>query len=85
MTIEEIRAWIERNQEGAGLTSDEIDHVAMCMDHIQEWYHNDRDIGSFLSAVVANNFTEVCFTADDVNGKSLRLYALFLRNHLPAD
>ena len=80
----EIRAWLGRNNE-PNLAPEELDHVAMCMDHIRAWYYQDRPIGHFLTAVVRNDLCEACFKADSTNLKALKMYALFLHNHLPAD
>ena len=84
MNYTEIREYAERNNE-PGLTPDELDHVAMCMEHIYRWYHEDLPLGDFLTAVVRNNLMEAVFTADDVNIRALKMYAWFLTWHLPAD
>jgi len=80
----EIRKYAEDNNE-PGLTPDELDHVAMCMEHIQKWYYEDYPLGSFLTAVVRNDLMEAVFKADDVNSKALKLYAWFLTWNLPSD
>jgi len=80
----EIRKYAEDNNE-PGLTPDELDHVAMCMEHIQKWYYEDYPLGSFLAAVVRNDLMEAVFKADDVNSKALKLYAWFLTWSLPSD
>ena len=88
MTYEEIREWVGGN---AGLmpetqfSTDEIDHIAMCMEHILEWYYGRHDLGHFLTAVVRNDFRLACTKADTANRKALYLYALFVYNQLPAD
>jgi len=84
MNYEAIREYAERNNE-PNLTPDELDHVAMCMEHIQRWYYEDYPLGGFLTAVVRNNLTEACFQADDVNIRALKLYSYFLTWDLPAD
>ena len=84
MTYEEIREYAERNNE-PNLTPDELDHVAMCMEHMQRWYYEDYPLGGFLTAVVRNNLMEACFLADDVNIRALKLYAYFLTWNLPSD
>ena len=84
MDYEAIREYAERNNE-PNLTPDELDHVAMCMEHIQRWYYEDYPLGSFLTAVVRNNLIEAVFQADDINSKALKLYAYFLTWNLPAD
>ena len=83
MDFTEIREYAEDNN--TGLNSEELDHVAMCMEHIQKWYYENYPLGDFLTAVVHNNLTEAVFTADDVNLKALKLYAWFLTWNLPAD
>ena len=84
MNYTEIRKYAEDNNE-PNLTHEELDHVAMCMEHIQKWYYEDYPLGSFLSAVVSNNLTEAVFQADYINLKALKLYAWFLTWNLPAD
>ena len=84
MTYEEIRQYAEDNNE-PGLTSEELDHVAMCMEHIQKWYYEGYPLGHFLTAVVNNNLMEAVFRADAVNIRALKLYAWFLTWNLPAD
>ena len=84
MNYTEIRKYAEDNNE-PNLTPEELDHVAMCMEHIQKWYYEDYPLGDFLTAVVRNDLLESCFHADDVNIKALKLYAYFLTWNLPAD
>uniref|UniRef100_A0A6M3LRE8 Uncharacterized protein n=1 Tax=viral metagenome TaxID=1070528 RepID=A0A6M3LRE8_9ZZZZ len=80
----EIREYLERNNE-PNLTPEELDHVAMCMEHISKWYYEDYPLGEFLTAVVRNDLIEACFRADSINCKALKLYAYFLSWNLPAD
>lgn len=84
MNYQEIREYVERNNE-MNLLPDELDHVAMCLEHIDNWYHKGEPLGGFLQAVVANDLTEALFRADAVNSKALKLYAYFLTWNLPAD
>ena len=84
MNYEEIRQYVEENNE-PNLTPDELDHVAMCCEHISKWYYEDYPLGGFLTAVVRNDLIEAVFQADDVNIKALKLYAWFLTWCLPAD
>ena len=84
MNYTEIRKYAEDNNE-PGLTSDELDHVAMCMEHLQKWYYEDYPLGSFLTAVVKNDFIGAIFQADGINLRALKLYAWFLTGNLPAD
>jgi len=84
MDYTEIRQYAEDNNE-MKLTPEELDHVAMCMEHISKWYYEDYPLGSFLTAVVRNDLINAVFQADDVNRKALKLYAFFLTWNLPAD
>ena len=84
MNYTEIRKYAEDNNE-PNLTPEELDHVAMCMEHIKKWYYEDYPLGGFLTAVVQNDLIGACFQADDVNIKALKLYAWFLTWNLPAD
>ena len=89
MNREEIEYWARQNAEGLmpeiPLAQEEIEHISMCMEHIQRWYFEGYPIGDFLTAVVRNDFSEACFQADGTNRKALYLYALFLSNKLPYD
>ena len=84
MKLKEIREYVDDNNE-TGLTSRELDHVAICLDHISKWYYEDYPLGSFLTAVVNNNLLEAVFQADDINSRALKLYAYFLTWNLPSD
>jgi len=84
MEYNEIREYVERNNE-PGLIPDELDHVAMCCEHIQKWYYEGHPLGSFLDAVVRNDLMEAVLKADDVNIRALKIYAWFLTWNLPAD
>jgi len=84
MNYTEIRKYVEDNDE-VGLTPDELDHVAMCCEHINKWYYEGYPLGGFLTAVVRNNLIETVFQADGVNIKALKIYAYFLTWNLPAD
>ena len=84
MSYEEIRKYVDDNNE-PHLKSEELDHVTMCMEHIVKWYYEDCPLGSFLTAIVGNDFIGVVFQADDVNLRALKLYAWFLTWNLPAD
>ena len=85
----EIRQWVESNAKGlmadVDFTDRELDHIAMCMHHIYRWYHEGYPLGSFLTAVVRNDFSEACVKADDINRKAFYLYALFLANKIGYD
>jgi len=89
MEQSDIRQWVEANAKGLmpeiEFQPEGLDHISMCMHHIYRWYHEGFPIGRFLTAIVRNDFSEVCFQADDVNRKALYLYALFLANKLPLD
>ena len=84
MELAEIRRYVEDYNE-TGLTPDELDHVAMCCEHIVKWYYEDYPLGSFMSAVVQNDLIQTVFRADAINIKALKLYAYFLTQNLPSD
>ena len=84
MNLQEIREYLERNNE-PNLMPSELDHVAMCCDHITKWYYEDYPIGSFLTAIVRNDLIGATLQADDINIRALKLYAWFLIWPLPAD
>ena len=84
MDYTEIRKYVEDNNE-PNLTPEELDHVAMCMEHLQKWYYEGYPLGDFLTTVVRNDLIDAVFRADDVNIKALKLYAWFLTWNLPAD
>ncbi len=82
-----IRKWVESNAKalmpGTPFTSDELDHIAMCAEHLLLHYLEGRPVGGFLTAVIKNDLQEACFQADDTNRKALYLYALFIVNKVP--
>lgn len=78
----EIRKYLEDNNE-PNLTPEELDHITMCVDHIQKWYYEDYPLGSFLTAVVKNDLMGAVFQADCINSKALKLYAWFLHWEMP--
>ena len=84
MDYTEIRQYVEDNNE-TGLSANELDHVAMCMEHISKWYYEDYPLGGFLTAIVRNDLINAVFQADDINLKALKIYAYFLTWNLPAD
>ena len=84
MEQSDIRKYVEDNDE-VGLTPDELDHVAMCCEHISRWYYEGYPLGGFLTAVVRNDLIQTVFQADDVNIKALKIYAYFLTWNLPSD
>ena len=84
MTLTEIRKYVGDNNEPK-LRPDELDHVAMCMEHIQKWYYEDYPLGSFLTAIVNNDLMGAVFQADEINLRALKLYAWFLTWNLPSD
>jgi len=88
MEQSDIREWVESNTTiviETRFSSNELDHIAMCLHHIYRWYHEGYPIGGFLTAVVQDKFAETCFRADDINRKALYLYALFLANKIGYD
>lgn len=88
MDINELKEWVESNAKSfmpkESFTQEELGHIAMCLHHIHLWYHEDYPIGDFLTAVVRNDFTEVCFRADDINRRALIIYVMFLANRIPS-
>ncbi len=88
MEESEIRQWVEDNaslQPDIFIAPHDLDHVAMCMHHIWQWYFEDRPLGDFLTAVVKDQFSRACITADSVNRKALYLYAMFCLNKIGYD
>lgn len=85
----EVRQYLERNVIGLTpeleLTPEELDHIAMCMHHILQWYSEGLPLGDFLTAVVQDKFAEACVRADDVNRKALYHYAIFCANKIGSD
>lgn len=85
----DIRKWVKNNAYSlmpkTDFSSEDFDHIAMCLHHIYLWYFEAHPIGGFLTAIVRNDFNEACFRADDINRKALYLYALFLANKIPLD
>ena len=84
MEYNEIREYVEKNNE-PNLAPDELDHVAMCMEHISKWYHEGYPLGGFLTAIVKNDLIGAVLRADAINLKALKLYTWFLTWNLPAD
>jgi len=84
MNRHEIWEYLEANNE-PHLTSEELNHVAMCCHHIWKWYYEDNPIGDFLTAIVRNDLLGAIFKADDINIKALKLYAYFLAWEMPGD
>ncbi len=84
-----IKEWVRENAEGLmpdqHFTDEELDHIAMCCEHLFDAVVNDRPVGSFLRAVISNNFRDACIRADGTNRKALYLYAMFMLNRTPAD
>ena len=85
----EVRIYLAKNVLGLTpeleVTTAELDHVAMCMHHIWQWYFEGKPLGDFLLAVVQDKFAEACVRADDVNRKMLYHYAIFLANKIGGD
>jgi len=82
----EIRGWLARNYvDSLLLTSEEVDHITMCLYRISRWYFEDYPLGDFLRAVVKNDFTGACLRADSINQKVLHVYAMFCMNHIGHD
>jgi hypothetical protein len=81
----EIIDWVRGTGKDLDLDDGEIEHVALCLDHIQKHCYEGRPLGGFLSAVVRNDFIDACCRADKTNIKCLRLYAWFMWNEIPFD
>jgi hypothetical protein len=75
--------YVEGNS--SDLFEEEVTHVAMCLDHLLDWYETGRPPGSFLTNVLKNDFKEACFTADGTNIKAFKVYAFFLHWEIPGD
>ena len=65
------------------LEGNELEHVAMCLDHILDWYETGRPLGGFLTTLLKNDLKECVLHADDTNRKALLTYVYFLCNELP--
>jgi len=91
LTQDDIKEWLREQGhikfllEKKALNEEDLNHIAMCMHHIYLWYWKDQPLGHFLTAVVKNNFTQACGSADSTNKLALPMYATFLYNIAPAD
>lgn len=59
--------------------------VPYMADSLQRWIENGMRPGSFLTAVLANDFTCAVLRADSTNAANLREWALFLVDELSDD
>jgi hypothetical protein len=85
LKVHDIFVYLERQWGGACNSVDDLMHVANgCYSLYMVLTKQYSSVGSFLSAVLANDFLEVAQCADDVNIRNLRLYMLFLCNVAPA-
>jgi len=50
---------------------------------LEAWIHSARPMGSFCTAVVANDLAEACARADDRNRHALFEIVAWLHNHAP--
>lgn len=75
--------YVEGNSKD--LFEEEVTHVALCLDHLLDWYETDRPVGDFLISILKNDFKAAVFSADSTNIKALRVYAFFLHWELPGD
>ncbi len=82
---EDVKTWMKGEREGRGLNDEELSHIVKCLHHIYLWHKKGEQLGSFLQAVVKNDFMEICGRADDTNFKVLTIYTKFLYNHAPGD
>ena len=89
MLEREISEWVIKNAKfhlpNTTFTDEELDHIVMCISHIDRWYREDWPLGDFLKAVVKNDLMEAFYRADDTNRKAMYLYCAFLHNELPGD
>lgn len=88
MNRDEIIKWVRDNTRlmyEPNFTEGDLEHIAMCLEHLLRWYHEGGQIGSFVTAIAKNDFRKACLYADDVNQKAVYLYALFVSNHLNSD
>lgn len=86
MNIEEIKAWVKEQPEAKDFDAEQIDHIAHGLRRLLEWYENRKvAMGSFLTAVLENDFIEATTRADKTNTKALPIYAKFLYNMMPMD
>ena len=51
---------------------------------ILRWIEDGTVPGSFLVAVISNDFKDACFKADDYNALILPVYARWFHNNAPA-
>lgn len=85
---QDIFKWVKDTLNDLYWTSfndEEIEHIAMCCEHIYKWYYEDYPLGGFLTSIVRNDLCEACFRADDINQRALKIYVLFLTWKIPAD
>lgn len=55
------------------------------MEGIQRYINDGALPGSFLSAVISNDFREACCRADDENMRNLPAYAAYFHNEAPSE
>jgi len=79
--------WVKNNlrPEFGVMSSDEIEHVAQCLEALDLWYFQGLFLGDFLTAVVSNDLMEAYGRADSTNFKFMYLYPTYLHNEMPAD
>jgi hypothetical protein len=57
--------------------------VPHMIDGIKNWLELGIMPGSFLTALLTNDFTQAVVKADSINEKYFREWALFMLNHMP--
>lgn len=97
LTIEDIAEWVDRNAQGKHVdlepeyvTShiktyrDAVAHISRLIHKIYRKYHDaNLTMGSFLWALVENDFDEAVAHADSTSTKGLLLFHLYFYNHAP--
>ena len=59
--------------------------VPYMVESIKMWLEHKITPGSFLTAVLENDFSQAVVKADSINSKYLREWAIFMINHMPPD
>jgi hypothetical protein len=65
------------------LKEEDLEHVEYCLKVLINFYRGEDPGGHFISAVVRNDLLDAVAHADGANSKALRMYALFIYNHIP--
>lgn len=73
-----------REENRGRITDDDLAHVADCFMSIYRFHHGGYPPGSFVSALIRNDFLGAVGRADRTNQKHLDLYGILLHNCIPA-